>query len=227
MVRPRIQLERLSGELSRDHYYLHSKSIVSKKVKEVSVLTGADVLFVGFSPRGVPTIHLGDNSNFMEIMRKFAKVSYNDQEKRRHDNIQTLKANYQKEKGYNIEVEKLFDAWKLKKLEEMREEMRKLNKDLNRVLHKKRFLENPEKVYSIEMLNEIEKTLQKSLERIRKRKEEIIMSAQKTADEFAESALKSFEEYIPEMLSGSDDMVAYANILMSGNEASTSKAQQW
>ncbi|KAK9758345.1 hypothetical protein RND81_01G224200 [Saponaria officinalis] len=155
MVRPRIQLERLSGELSRDHYYLHNKSIVSKKVQEMSVLTGADVLFIGFSPSGVPTIHLGDN--------------------RRHDNIQTLKANYQKEEGYNIEVEKLFDAWKLKKFEE-----------------------------------------------------EIIMNMQKfDAEKFAESAIEPFEEYIPDMLSGNEELLGYANILMSRNEASTSKAQQW
>jgi len=61
MVRPRLQLERLNGELSREHYYLHHKSIVSRKVKEMSVLTGTDVLFLAFSPAGIPTLHLGQH----------------------------------------------------------------------------------------------------------------------------------------------------------------------
>lgn len=61
MVRPRMQLEKLDGDLSREDYYLHNKSIVSKKVREMSVLTKTDIFFLGFSPSGIPTLHLGQH----------------------------------------------------------------------------------------------------------------------------------------------------------------------
>ncbi|KAL2898276.1 Agamous-like MADS-box protein AGL65 [Bienertia sinuspersici] len=61
MVRPRITLEKLNGELSRTQYYMHNKSIVSTKVREMSVLTGSDIFFLQFSPSGIPSLHLGQH----------------------------------------------------------------------------------------------------------------------------------------------------------------------
>ena len=59
MVRPKMQLEKLEGKVSREEYYLHNKSIVAKKVKEMSFLTGTHILFLAFSPSNIPTLHLG------------------------------------------------------------------------------------------------------------------------------------------------------------------------
>ncbi|XP_057532962.1 agamous-like MADS-box protein AGL65 [Amaranthus tricolor] len=175
MVRPKMQLEKLEGKVSREEYYLHNKSIVAKKVKEMSFLTGTHILFLAFSPSNIPTLHLGHHSNFVSIVRRFSQISYHDREKRRHDNLQTMKSNYEKE-GYSIDVQKLSDAWKVKKIEELRKELDKIKNELIDLKLRKSYWENPQNVSSCEMIKDMEESLLLSLQFVLKRKIELTSS---------------------------------------------------
>ncbi|GAB2291826.1 hypothetical protein Dimus_026077 [Dionaea muscipula] len=183
MVRPRVQLERLDGDLSREHFYLQTKSTITKKVKEMSILTASDLLFLSFSPSGSPTICLGDNTNLLNVLTRFSEISFHDREKRRLDNLNTMRVNYQKEE-YNIDVEMLHKGWKFRRLAALKEEAKRLKDRLSSLNHRKSLWENPSSVNSIEMIKEMEMTVLKSIEVVRKRKEELkAQQASRSQDE--------------------------------------------
>ncbi|GAB2219573.1 hypothetical protein Droror1_Dr00007210 [Drosera rotundifolia] len=172
MVRPRVQLERLEGELSREHFYLQTRSTIIKKAREMSILTASDLLFLSFSPSGVPTICLGDNTDLLNIVTRFSKIAYNDREKRRLDNLQTMRVNYQTDE-YIVDVEMLHNGWKYRRLADLHDESIQLKNKLSTLNQRKSLWENPRSVNSIETLREMEKTVLKSIEVVRKRKEEL------------------------------------------------------
>ncbi|KAL9267709.1 Agamous-like MADS-box protein AGL30-like protein [Drosera capensis] len=172
MVRPRVQLERLEGELSREHFYLQTRSTIIKKAREMSILTASDLLFLSFSPSGVPTICLGDNTDLLNIVTRFSQIAYDDREKRRLDNLQTMRVNYQTDE-YIVDVEMLHNGWKYRRLADLHDESIQLKNKLSTLNQRKSLWENPRSVNSIETLREMEKTVLKSIEVVRKRKEEL------------------------------------------------------
>lgn len=172
MVRPRVQLERLEGELSREHFYLQTRSTIIKKAREMSILTASDLLFLSFSPSGVPTICLGDNTDLLNIVTRFSQIAYNDREKRRLDNLQTMRVNYQTDE-YIVDVEMLYNGWKYRRLADLHDELIQLKNKLSTLNQRKSLWENPRSVNSIETLREMENTVLKSIEVVRKRKEEL------------------------------------------------------
>ncbi|XP_019106939.2 uncharacterized protein LOC109135812 [Beta vulgaris subsp. vulgaris] len=155
-------------------------------------------------------------------MKRFSQIPFADKEKRRHDNIQTMKTNYQKE-GYNIDVQSLAQAWKVKRSEEMQQELDKLKNELANLKLKKSYWENPQNVESIEKIKEMEESLQKSLQRVRQRKKEIIKQGKRANQTLVEPNIEPFEEYLPEMLSGNDEMLACSSIVSSENQEFSSR----
>ncbi|CAO2834617.1 unnamed protein product [Amaranthus hypochondriacus] len=129
-----------------------------------------------------------------------------------------MKSNYEKE-GYNIDVQKLCDAWKVKKMEEMRQELDKIKNDLIDFKLRKSYWENPKNVNSCEMIKDMEESLLLSLQCVLKRKKELEEHQMLASKNSAKSVERPFEDYIPKMLSGNDDgLLTVSNMVVLENQ---------
>ncbi|GAB4839452.1 hypothetical protein Ancab_028974 [Ancistrocladus abbreviatus] len=223
MVRPKVQLERLNGKLTKDHFYLQNRATICKKVWEMSILTGAQLLFLTFSDSGIPSLFLGHNTDLMQILTRFSEIAFHDREKRRLDNLCTLKANYQKE-DYKIDVDRLYTGWKIKRLEALYEKLRHQKERMSRLNQQKRLWENPKKINSIKKLKEMEGNLLKSLKAVRMRKDEL--NAQKILSS-QDPEHDRFEDFVS-VLFGRDDHLLqdYANMFPTRSEAELGNMQK-
>ncbi|OVA12870.1 Transcription factor [Macleaya cordata] len=194
MVRPRIVFRSLESELMKIHHFSHQKTMVTERIRDLSVLTGADILYLAFSPSdGPPFICLGQNTEFSEIIRRFGEQPFYEREKRRMKNFGTLRTCLAK-RGLEVNVQVLSNAWKRKRMDDLNEELRRQKAKLSEIDYKICLLANPKNINNVEKIEEMAQPLRESIDGLRKRKAHLDKLGEETQNEEANAQESQNEE---------------------------------
>ncbi|XP_027771309.1 agamous-like MADS-box protein AGL65 isoform X2 [Solanum pennellii] len=168
MGRVRLSVKRLESHSTRQSTYCKRRCGILKKAQEISVLCDIDIILLLFSPTGKPTLFQGGQSNFDEIIAKFAQLTPQERAKRKLESLETLRKTFKKLDN-DIGVPEFLDASD-PSVEELHSQVKLLQSRLTDVEMRLNWWSNPDKINKVEDLALMECALRESLNAVHVRK---------------------------------------------------------
>ncbi|XP_051152047.1 agamous-like MADS-box protein AGL30 isoform X2 [Andrographis paniculata] len=170
MGRVKLKIQRLESLPNRQVTYGKRRNGILKKAQELSVLCDIHIFLLMFSPSGKPSVFCGENSNIADMIAKYAQLTPKERAKRRLESLETLKRNFKKV-DQDVDIEEFLNASN-PSIEEMRNQVSLLKGRITEVHKRISWWGNPDNINDMEHLNQMESSLQETLNRVRQQKQE-------------------------------------------------------
>lgn len=171
MGRVKLKIKRLESSNNRQITYSKRRTGIVKKAKELAILCDIDLVLLMFSPTEKPTLFVGERSNLEQVIAKLAQVPAQERAKRKLESLEALKKTFKKT-DHNVNIEGFLGA-SSQSAEELANQARVVQSRLAEAHKRLSFWSNPDKIDSVECLNQMEDSLRESLNRIHLNKENI------------------------------------------------------
>ncbi|XP_039030594.1 agamous-like MADS-box protein AGL65 [Hibiscus syriacus] len=169
MGRVKLKIKRLESYSNRQVTYSKRRTGILKKAKELSILCDIHIILLMFSPTGKPTLFHGERSNIEEVIAKFAQLTPQERAKRKLESLEALKKTFMK-LDHDLNIQDFLGAT-CRSVEEMTNEVSRFRAQLAEVHKRLSYWSNPDRIDSVEHLQQMEDTLRESIERVRIHKE--------------------------------------------------------
>ncbi|CAN1152004.1 Agamous-like MADS-box protein AGL65 [Linum perenne] len=170
MGRVKLKIKKLESTSNRQVTYSKRRHGILKKAKELSILCDIDILLLMFSPTGRPTLFNGERG-IEDVIAKFAQLTPQERAKRKMESLETLKKTFKK-LDHDVNIQAFFGA-RGQTVEEVTDQARVMQAQLTESHRRLSYWMNPEKVDSIEQIQQMEASIRESLSRICLHKENI------------------------------------------------------
>ncbi|XP_072985732.1 uncharacterized protein [Typha latifolia] len=202
MVHKRIPMEPRETHALRKRTFKKRQGVLRKRAEELAVLCDADVAILLFSPVGIPSLFLGQNSELATMLDNFSKVDPAERESRKMEVIKKLSKSMKKE-DHEIAPELLAPEGH-QEIEEYKAYLRDIQEKIDESNENLRFWNNPDAIDNILEITEMENILRESLVKIQNQKAQILELASPIASEASSSAspISTNNDELPEFSFG-------------------------
>ncbi|XP_008786646.2 uncharacterized protein LOC103704915 [Phoenix dactylifera] len=171
MPRKKVVLQPHPTEQARMQCYLTRRNGIKKKVRELSILCDAEIVHIAIPPTGEPSLVLGEHTNLLAILDRFANIDPLIRERRRRQVIDCLKNSYKK-KGHEISTDSLlqYNMSGSEEVEECCNRIRELQEKIDAVNRNLSHWRNPGAIDDIFEIIVKEEILHNSLQLVREQK---------------------------------------------------------
>ncbi|KAJ8773754.1 hypothetical protein K2173_006404 [Erythroxylum novogranatense] len=170
MGRVKLKIKRLENTNGRQATYAKRKNGIMKKANELSILCDIDIILLMFSPSGKPSLCKGKKS-IEEVIAKFAQLTPQERAKRKLESLEALKKTFKK-LDHEVNIPEFLGTGS-QTIEDLTNQSSLLQSQLSEVQQRLSYWTNPDKINSIEHLEQLENSLRNSLDRIRAHKENL------------------------------------------------------
>ncbi|CAN0896010.1 Agamous-like MADS-box protein AGL65 [Linum grandiflorum] len=170
MGRVKLKIKKLESTSNRQVTYSKRRHGILKKAKELSILCDIDILLLMFSPTGRPTLFNGERG-IEDVIAKFAQLTPQERAKRKMESLETLKKTFKK-LDHDVNIQAFFGA-RGQTVEEVTDQVKVMQAQLTELHRRLSCWMNPEKIDSIEQIQQMEASIRESLSRISLHKENI------------------------------------------------------
>nr|CAX33869.1 M13 protein [Ceratopteris richardii] len=168
MGRVKLAIKTIETAVGRRVTYSKRRAGLEKKAQELATLCDIDLLLILFSPAGKPSWINGSKSPPEEVLMRFANLSPQDRAKRKVEALEQLKRVFKK-LDHNVNVED-YTRVPTNSIEELHQHLQNLQLQF---LHLQQRLRLYETYQTLEEANSVERVLQKRLEEVRSRKQQL------------------------------------------------------
>ncbi|CAL5428817.1 unnamed protein product [Camellia sinensis] len=171
MGRVKLKIKRLESSTNRLTTYSKRKNGLIKKANELSVLCDIDIVLLMFSPSGRPVMWKGRNSIIEGIIERFAELTPQERVKRKLESFDALKRSYRKS-DHNVNVQDFFGS-SYQKTGDLTIQANLLQTQLSEIQKRLSDWNNPDKIDSFELLEQMEDYMRELFDQIQTQKENI------------------------------------------------------
>lgn len=171
MGRVKLKIKRLESSTNRLTTYSKRKNGLIKKANELSVLCDIDIVLLMFSPSGRPVMWKGRNSIIEGIIERFAELTPQERVKRKLESFDALKRSYRKS-DHNVNVQDFFGS-SYQKTGDLTIQANLLRTQLSEIQKRLSDWNNPDKIDSFELLEQMEDYMRELFDQIQTQKENI------------------------------------------------------
>ncbi|GAB4840030.1 hypothetical protein Ancab_020739 [Ancistrocladus abbreviatus] len=176
MGRVKLKIKKLENSNGRHATYSKRKQGILKKAGELSILCDIDLVLVMFSPSGKPSICCGKHSSIEEVIAKFAQVPAQDRTKRKLEGLEALKKTFRK-LDHDVNVQEFlgtsfaYYVSGIALMQDLSDQAVQLQARLSEIQRRLSYWTNPDTVNNVELLTQMEDSLNGSLLQIQNQKE--------------------------------------------------------
>ncbi|CAL1381424.1 unnamed protein product [Linum trigynum] len=213
MGRVKLKIKRLESSSNRQVTYSKRRHGILKKAKELSILCDIDIVLLMFSPTGRPTLFHGDRSSIEDVIAKFGQLTPQERAKRKLESLEALKKTFKK-LDHDVNIQEFLGA-RAQTMEELTDQSRLMEVQLTELHNRLSCWANPDKIDSLEQIQQIEDSLRESLRRASLHKENM-----KTKQRMSLDCSNQFQNAIPfhMMMNGMHETYSMPWLANSGNQ---------
>ncbi|XP_054809077.1 agamous-like MADS-box protein AGL30 isoform X2 [Prosopis cineraria] len=171
MGRVKLKIKRLESTNGRQATYAKRKNGIMKKASELSILCDIDIILLMFSPSGKPALCRGRRSNIEEVIAKFAQQTPQERAKRKLESLEALKKTFKK-LDHDVNIQE-FLGTSGQTIEDLKNDATLLQTRISEIHTRLSHWTEPDKINSVEQLEQMENSLRGSINQLRLRKENI------------------------------------------------------
>ncbi|XP_028121595.1 agamous-like MADS-box protein AGL30 isoform X4 [Camellia sinensis] len=169
MGRVKLKIKRLESSTNRLTTYSKRKNGLIKKANELSVLCDIDIVLLMFSPSGRPVMWKGRNSIIEGIIERFAELTPQERAKRKLESFDALKRSYRKS-DHIVNVQDFFGS-SYEKIGDLTIQANLLRTQLSEIQKRLSDWNNPDKIDSFELLEQMEDYMRELFDQIQTQKQ--------------------------------------------------------
>uniref|UniRef100_A0AAU7LJE1 MADS46 n=1 Tax=Hippophae rhamnoides TaxID=193516 RepID=A0AAU7LJE1_9ROSA len=171
MGRVKLKIKRLENTNGRQATYAKRKHGIMKKANELSILCDIDIILLMFSPTGKPSLCSGKRSSIEEVIAKFAHLTPQERAKRKLESLEALKKTFKK-LDHDVNIQE-FLGTSPQTIEQLSNQAWLYHMELSELQKRLSCWTNPEKINSVEHLDQMENSLRESLNGIGRQKDNL------------------------------------------------------
>ncbi|XP_074309718.1 agamous-like MADS-box protein AGL30 [Silene latifolia] len=168
MGRVKLDIKKLENSSSRQATYSKRKHGILKKAEELATLCDIDLALVMFSPGGKPSIRCGKNG-IEHAIAKYNQLPPHERTKKKLEGLEALKKTYKKKSDHDVNVQD-FIGPSIPTIKDLTDQAAGIQTRIAEIHERLRCWANPDKASNLELVMQMEDSLQKSLDQIQKAK---------------------------------------------------------
>ncbi|XP_074274617.1 agamous-like MADS-box protein AGL30 isoform X3 [Silene latifolia] len=215
MGRVKLDIKKLENSSSRQATYSKRKQGILKKAEELATLCDIDLALVMFSPGGKPSFRCGKNG-VEKVIAKYNQLPPHERTKKYVLNPEALKKTYKKS-DHDVNIQDFIGT-----RYDLTDQAVKIQTRIAEIHERLRYWSNPDKVSDLELVMQMEDSLQKSLDQVQKAKENCQKRQRVSLESYTELPFHVSDQQLQQLLWTTSDEIPNT-VLTSDQKLSTQR----
>ncbi|KAL9246377.1 hypothetical protein vseg_019919 [Gypsophila vaccaria] len=222
MGRVKLDIKKLENSSGRQATYSKRKQGILKKAEELATLCDIDLALVMFSPGGKPSVRCG-KSGIEEVIAKYNQLPPHERTKKKLEGLEALKKTYKKS-DHDVNIQDFIGS-SAPTVKDLTEQAARIQTRVAEVHDRLRYWSAPDQVSDLEVVMQMEDSLQKSLDQIQKAKENYHKRQRVSLESYTELPFHVSDQQLQQLLWTSSDDIPNA-VLTTESKLSTQREME-